>query len=139
MGNIGSLERRIKTRIARKKSYIFIREDFADLGGYDQVGRALLKLTRENVLVKIGYGIYAKTKTSQLTGEIVPVAPLPTLAKEALQKLGVKILPTRAEKDYREGRSTQIPTGRLIGIDKPRLSRKIGYKDAKIYYERVQR
>lgn len=131
------MEYRIKVRIAKKKSNVFIREDFADLGGYDQVGRALLKLTRQNSLAKLGYGVYAKTKISQLTGEVVPVAPLPALAKEALRKLGVKILPTRAEKDYQEGRSTQVPTGRLIGINKSRLSRKIGYRNASIYYERV--
>ncbi|ANI88272.1 hypothetical protein A9P82_02500 [Arachidicoccus ginsenosidimutans] len=137
MGNFKSLEDKIKARIKRMKSNVFIREDFADLGGYDQVGRVLLKLTRQGNLAKLGYGIYAKAKTSQLTGELVPVAPLPALAKEALQKLGVKTLPTNAEKDYQEGRSTQIPTGRLIGIEKSRLSRKIGYKEATIYYERV--
>src|SRR6185312_3106264 len=137
MGSFKSLEYRIKARIAKKKSNVFIREDFSDVGGYDQVGRALLKLTRQGNLAKLGYGVYAKPKTSQLTGEIVPVAPLPALAKEALQKLGVKTLPTRAEKDYQEGRSTQVPTGRLIGVKKSRLSRKISYKEALIYYERV--
>ncbi|MFT4205410.1 MAG: DUF6088 family protein [Chitinophagaceae bacterium] len=137
MGNFKSLENKIKARIARMKSNIFIREDFADLGGYDQVGRALLKLTRQGNLAKLGYGIYAKTKVSQLTGELLPVAPLPTLAKEALQKLGVKTLPTNAEKEYHAGRSTQIPTGRQIGIAKSRFSRKIGYKETPIYYERV--
>lgn len=137
MSSFKSLEDRIKTKIARKKSNVFIREDFADLGGYDQVGRALLKLTRKGILAKLGYGIYAKTKKSQLTGEVVLAAPLPALAKEALQKLDVKTLPTRAEKDYQEGRSTQIPSGRMIGVNKSRLSRKIGYKEALIYYERV--
>ena len=139
MGNFKSLEDKIRARIARRKSNVFIREDFADLGGYDQVGRVLLKLTRQGNLAKLGYGIYTKTRISQLTGEVVPIAPLPALAKEALQKLGVKIQLTRAEKDYQEGRSTQIPTGRLIGINKSRLCRKIGYKEASIYYERVQR
>lgn len=84
-------------RIVRKKSNVFIREDFADLGDYDQVGRALLRLIRRNKLIKLGYGIYAKTKLSQLTGEIIPVAPLPVLAKEALKRLGVKTSPTLAE------------------------------------------
>lgn len=127
----------MKARIARMKSNVFIREDFADLGGYDQVGRVLLRLTRRGNLAKLGYGIYAKTRTSQLTGDIIPIAPLPALAREVLQKLGVRTLPTNAEKDYQEGRSTQIPTGRLIGIEKSRLSRKISYKEASVYYERV--
>jgi len=56
------------------------------------------------------------------------------LAKEALKRLGVEVNPTKAELDYRAGRTTQIPTGRLIGV-KNRISRKIGYKGASIYYE----
>lgn len=138
MSNFKSLEDKIKTRIIRKKSNVFTREDFADLGGYDQVGRVLLKLTRQGNLAKLGYGIYAKTKISRITGELALVAPLPYLATEALQKLGVQTLPTRADMDYKEGRSTQIPTGRMIGINKSRLNRKISYRGAAIYYEPVK-
>jgi hypothetical protein len=29
------------TRIRRKKALVFLREDFADLGNYEQVGRVL--------------------------------------------------------------------------------------------------
>ncbi len=130
------LESRVWARIVRKKSKVFIREDFADLGGYDQTGRALLKLVRQNKLIRLGYGIYAKASVSRLTGEVIPAAPLPVLAKEALQRLGIKIFPTKAEQDYQQGRSTQVPTGRLIGT-RSRINRKIGYKDATVYYERV--
>lgn len=35
------LETRISKRIARKRSDVFLRADFSDLGGYDQVGRVL--------------------------------------------------------------------------------------------------
>lgn len=34
-----SLEQRLEKRIARKRGDVFLREDFRDLGGYDQVGR----------------------------------------------------------------------------------------------------
>lgn len=118
------------------KSAVLLREDFIDLGGYDQVGRALRQLAQKGKILKIGYGLYAKTKVSSLTGEILPVQNLPTLAKEALKRLGVKVNPTKAELDYQSGRSTQVPTGRLIGV-KNRISRKIGYKGASINYERA--
>ena len=36
-----SLEERLAKRIARKRGDVFLRADFSDLGGYDQVGRAL--------------------------------------------------------------------------------------------------
>ena len=107
-----------------------------DLGGYDQVGRSLKHLADKGKLIRIGYGLYSKAKVSSLTGETILVAPLPFLAKEALGRLGVKTAPSKAEIDYNEGRSTQIPTGRLIGV-KDRISRKIGFKGASINYEHV--
>ncbi|NII28161.1 hypothetical protein HB364_23970 [Pseudoflavitalea sp. X16] len=136
MNNNKTIESRILSRIARKKSNILLREDFIDLGGYDQVGRALLQLIRKGRIVKIGYGLYAKAKISSLTGETLPVEPLPILAREAMKRLGIKVSPTKAEIDYQAGRSTQVPTGRLIGVSN-RISRKIGYKGASVYYERA--
>ncbi|WP_218188012.1 hypothetical protein [Desulfosarcina cetonica] len=35
-----SLETRLMKRIDRKRGDVFLRADFKDLGGYDQVGRA---------------------------------------------------------------------------------------------------
>ncbi len=134
MNKYAKLSDRIATRINRKKQSVFLRQDFADLGGYDQVGRILREFARAGKLVKIGYGLYAKAKTSALTGEIVPVAPLPMLAKEALARLGVEIAPSRLEKDYNAGNTQQVPTGRLIAV-KGRVSRKIAYAGASISYE----
>ncbi|WP_373516114.1 DUF6088 family protein [Persicitalea sp.] len=134
MGNKEKLETRVLARISRRKSPIVLREDFSDLGGYDQVGRALRSIARKGKIIRIGYGLYAKAKQSALTGETVPVAPLPTLGKEALRRLRVETVPSKAESDYREGRSMQVPTGRMIGV-KDRISRKISFKDAYISYE----
>ena len=131
-----TLEKKIRKRIARKSVNVFLRDDFRDLGGYDQVGRALKHLAEKGEVIKIGYGLYAKTKVSSITGEIVPTATLPNLGKEALTRLKVKIEPTKAELAYKEGRSTQVPTGRMIAV-KGRVSRKIGYKGAYIAYEHV--
>jgi len=134
MSKYRTLSYKVAARIGRKKTAVFLREDFADLGGYDQVGRILRELARAGKLVKIGYGLYAKTKISALTGEIVPVVPLPVLAKEALERLGVASAPSRLEKDYNAGKTTQVPTGRLIAV-KGRISRKIAYAGATIHYE----
>ena len=133
-----TLEGKIATRIARKQSPVLLREDFGDLGGYDQVGRALLTLTKKGKLIKIGYGLYVKAKVSSLTGNTVPVEPLPALAQRALDRLGAAPGPSQAATDYQEGRSTQVPTGRLISVDK-RISRKIGYNNVTITYERRSR
>jgi Family of unknown function (DUF6088) len=131
-----NLESKILARIVRKKETVFLRNDFLDLAGYDQIGRALKHLTDTGKLVRIGYGLFAKAKISSLTGETIPTSSLPLLAKEALQRLGVTIMPSKAETEYNEGRSTQIPTGRLIGVAN-RINRKISFKDAAIKYEYV--
>ena len=136
MKNRLTLEKKILKRIARKPGNVLLRDDFSDLGGYDQVGRVLRLLVGQGKLIKIGYGLYAKTKVSPLTQQSVPTATLPRLGKEALDRLKVQTLPTKAEQAYREGRSTQVPTGRMIGV-KGRISRKIGYKGAYITYEHV--
>ena len=133
-----TLEGKIAARITRKQSPVLLREDFDDLGGYDQVGRALLTLINKGKLIKIGYGLYAKAKVSSLTGNTVPVEPLPALAQRALDRLGAAPGPSRAATDYQEGRSTQVPTGRLISVNK-RISRKIGYNNISVGYERRPR
>lgn len=134
MNRYGTLAYKIAARIRRKNALVFVREDFADLGGYDQVGRILRELGRRGELIKIGYGLYAKAKKSPLTGQVVPVAPLPTLAQEALARLGVETAPSRLEQEYNAGRTTQVPTGRLIAV-KGRVSRKIGYGGAYVHFE----
>jgi hypothetical protein len=136
MKNGKNIEGRILARIARKKSNLFMREDFIDLGGYDQIGRALAQIARKGKLVKVGYGLYAKTRVSSLTGELLPVESIPALAREAMRRLGVRVASTKMELDYQNGRSTQVPTGRLIGV-KDRIIRKIGYRGASINYEHV--
>ncbi len=132
------LEGKIANRIAHKQSLVLLREDLGDLGGYDQVGRALLTLTKKGKLIKIGYGLYAEAKLSSLTGNTVPVEPLPALAQRALDRLGAAPGPSKAATDYQEGRSTQVPTGRLISVNK-RISRKIGYNNIAVNYERRPR
>ncbi len=124
-------------RIVRKKDAIFVRTDFENISDdYDQVGRALKNLTKEGRLIRLGYGVYAKAKKSPINGTIVPVAPLPDLAKEALMRLGIQTSPSRLEQDYNAGKTTQVPTGRLIGV-RGRISRKLGYRGAYVSYERA--
>lgn len=134
MSRYGSLEYKIMARMARKKCSVFVREDFKDLSDYDQVGRALRNIAKNGRLIRVGYGVYSKAKKSPITGELVPVVPLPELAKEALARLGIQTAPSRMEKDYNAGKTTQVPTGRVIAV-KGRISRKIGYGGAYVSYE----
>jgi hypothetical protein len=134
----GSLEERLEKRIKRKRGDVFLREDFSDLGGYDQIGRALLGLVRKGRLIRIGQGLYARARRSSLDNKLRPENGLATL-KEALRRLGVETVPTRFERAYNDGRSEQVPTGRVVAIRGKRVRRQIGYDGVFLGFERAGR
>jgi hypothetical protein len=132
-----SLEQRLEKRIARKRGDVFLRADFEDLGGYDQVGRALRQLVRKGRLMKIGQGLYARARQSPFDGKPVPPKGLGTLT-EALERLGVEVLPTRLQRAYNEGKTTQVPTGRVVAV-RERVRRRVGYDGVYLKFERAER
>ena len=131
-----TLEGKIRYRIKRGRDSVYIPPDFFDLSDRDQIGRVLRQLIKEGLRVKIGQGIYARAKRSSLTGKPVPEKDLRSLALEALKKLGIKTAPSSYEQAYNAGRSTQVPTGRVVGV-KDRVSRRIGFNGRYIKYEHV--
>jgi uncharacterized protein DUF6088 len=122
-----TLRERIETRIARKRSEdVFLTREFRDLGSEDQVLRVLRNLVREKQLVRLGYGIYGCAIVSRLSGDPILYSENGFLgaARQALTKLGVIWEPTQAERDYSEGRSTQIPANAVLKV-KGRFSRRL--------------
>lgn len=128
---------RIEARLARKKDNVFLTREFMDLGGEDQVLRALRILVRQGRLVKLGYGVYGRAFTSRLSGKPVLLNPngFGGAAREALTKLGVAWEPTEAELAYNEGRSTQIPVNPAVRI-KGRFSRRLSDGNRELVLER---
>jgi hypothetical protein len=132
-----TLQSKMKYRISRSKANVFTPRDFFDLTDRDQVGRVLRKMVNAGDMVKFGQGLFAKAKRSSLTGKIMPVKPLPDLAKEALRdKLKVKMATVEDLARYNKGYSTQVPTGRVIAV-KGRVSRKMAYDGKSIKYQYV--
>jgi hypothetical protein len=131
-----NLETRLMKRIDRKRGDVFLRSDFSDLGGYDQVGRALRLLVKKGKLLKIGQGLYTRAAESPFDGTPAPIKGLYALAAEALGRLGVESAPTRFEQAYNAGKTTQVPAGRVIAVRK-RVRRKIGYKGIFMSFERA--
>lgn len=129
-----SLEAKIQYRIKRSKRSVFMISDFSDLSDPNQIGRVFRTLVKKQLVVKIGHGVFAKAKISSVTQKVIPVKDLPALGIEVVKKLGLKTVQTEYEKAYQEGRSTQVPTGRVIGV-KGRISRKIGFNDRYIIYQ----
>ncbi len=128
------LEQRLVQRIERKRGDVFLRTDFSDLGGYDQVGRVLRGLVRNGRLLRIGQGIYTRATPALSDGRPVPLKGLRSLAAEALQRVGIETAPTRLEQAYNAGQTTQVPAGRVVGVRK-RVRRKIGYDGIYVSFE----
>ena len=125
---------KMSKRIVRKRNDVILRQDFLDLGGYDQVGRCLLRLVKEGMLVKIGQGIYVRATVSPLDARPSLPRSLNSLVLEAMKKLGVPTGLTEMEIKYNEGKTTQVPTGRVIGVRK-RVRRRIGFDGYSMRFE----
>ena len=65
-----TLESKITYRVKRSKASVFVRGDFKDIGGYDQVGCILKGLVKKEFLINLGYGTYAHSKKSSVTGSV---------------------------------------------------------------------
>jgi hypothetical protein len=126
---------RIAKRIRRtRRMDVFVRDDFADFGAYDVVGRELRKLAGEGLLVKVGYGLYARAKRSVLSGKPIPSAPLIEIGYQALRRLGHSPKPSQAALDYIGGRTMQVPPGDRIAVSGARVKRRIAFGPRVIEY-----
>jgi hypothetical protein len=130
-----TIRRRIAERIRRtRKTDVFLRQDFANLGAYDVIGRELRRLVRDGTLVQVGYGLYARAKPSVLSGKPIPVTPLIDIGYQALRRLGYSPTPSKAALGYIEGRTTQVPAGDRISVPGARVKRRIAFGPRVIEY-----
>tara|TARA_R110001599_G_scaffold325211_1_gene537295 strand:- start:1182 stop:1541 length:360 start_codon:yes stop_codon:yes gene_type:complete len=116
---------------------IFLRDDFAALEGYDQVGRVLRQLETLGRLVRIGKGLYAKARQNRIPGKSMIAAPggFDQAAKEALNRLEVQWEPASAEKSYQAG-ATHIPARVVVRV-KGSFNRRISFGNYLLGIERV--
>ena len=131
------LEKRIQYRIKKSNDAVFMLTDFSDLSDKDQIMRALRKLIKKGLIVKVGQGVYVKAVKSLLSDDYVPVETLTDIGKSVARKLKIKVIPNRFEVWYNEGKSTQVPTGFVISV-LGRIKRKIGFNGTYIKYETVR-
>lgn len=129
------IEQRLKRAISQRKDEVFVRSEFSGFGSPAQVSRALRHFVNTGTLVKLGVGVYAKAKTSVLTGKAIPVKPVDLLAPVALQKLGVSVRASMRTEAYNSGETTQIPAGTVLNTGGRRISRKLGFGERYVQYE----
>lgn len=132
-----TLREKVEGRISRRRDDVFLTREFADLGGEDQVIRALRALTKDGVLVRLGYGVYGRAVVSRLSGETMLYNPngFAGASRAALTKLGVEWEPVDSERAYNDGRSTQIPVNPVVKV-KGRFSRQLRYGDSELVIAR---
>ena len=114
---------------------VVLRKDLNDLGSYRQISRALNELIAEKKLVKIGAGIYAKAYLSKYSDIPLIKNGTDTTLREALKRLNIIYEPGSAEKEYNEGKSTQVPVRNIVRL-KSRCRRRIGYKNSVLIFEK---
>jgi hypothetical protein len=92
-------------------------------------------LQDRGVLVRIGTGVYAKTRVSSVTGAVVPAGSLETLGIETMEKLGVTLAPGRLAAEYNAGRTTQLPGTVVVNTGRRRIQRRIVVGGRRLAYE----
>lgn len=127
---------RIRRSVANRDDSVFVRSEFERFGSPAQVGRSLEQLTRDGALIRLGRGVYAKAKSSVLSGKPIPASPLEVLAPEALKKLGITVTASRLTQDYNSGASSQLPPGIVLDTGKRRIARKLGFNGKEVRYVR---
>ncbi len=129
---MSTIMQRVKIRITRtKRKSVFLRSDFNDLGGYDQIGRVLRVLTNDGLIMKMGYGVYIKARKNRFTNEIMPDIDggIDAAFIETLNQLNVNYDLDELTSQYLSGDSTQIPA-QMGFIIKQRFSRKLAIGNA---------
>ena len=134
MARLTTLKDKIQYRIKKSKETVFLVSDFMDLSGRDQILRALRTLIKENLIIKVGKGIYSKVIKSVISGKFIHADNLRNIAISALKKMGVEVVTTKAELDYNNKLTTQVPNGFIIGVNK-RVSRNISFGKVVIRFE----
>ncbi|MDQ0562243.1 hypothetical protein QO004_004048 [Rhizobium mesoamericanum] len=133
-----TLKQKVQKRVTRtKKTDVFLPRDFADLGGEDQVLRALRSLVHDGALLRLGYGVYARATRSHLSGRLMVASSngFHSAALQALDKLGIPWEQSDSTRAYNEGRSTQVPVNPTVKV-KVRFNRRLSDGRTELRVER---
>ncbi|WP_346730321.1 DUF6088 family protein [Caballeronia sp. dw_276] len=132
------LEDRVMRSIRRRSGVVILRSELTKLGGRSQLTRVLATLVATRMLVRIGHGIYAKTKINKFTATLMPAATFESIAAEAFAKLGISVGFGMLAAEYNAGRSTQIPMVAVVTTGQRRITRKIQVGSKRVIYERAR-
>jgi hypothetical protein len=130
------LEDRVTRSIARRKGVVILRSELAPLGSPAQLSRVLSNLVKTKRLVRVGVGIYAKTRLNKFTRELAPAATFEEIAAEVFSKLEIDVAHGKLARDYNAGKTTQVPVLAVVDTGRRRIARRISLGSRFITYER---
>lgn len=104
------------------------------LGSTARVDAALGSLVKEQKLIRIGMGVYAKTVELRSGQRVLP-KDFSLIAEEALVRLGVDFELHPVIVEYRAGLTDQIPV-RLVVAPSQRVARKLSVGRLSVKYVR---
>ncbi|MFL9959080.1 DUF6088 family protein [Paraburkholderia nemoris] len=122
--------------IQRQTSVVILRSELVGLASPSQLSRVLAKLVEAGKLVRIGHGVYAKTRFNKFLKRPAPAGTFESIAAEAFRKLGIDVEPRNLATNYNVGLSTQVPMLAVVPTGRRRISRKIQVGGRSVFYER---
>ncbi len=130
-----SITYKMLERLAKMPAKVILRADFDGLGDIRQITRGLTALIKQNRLVRIGSGVYAKAYRSTIDPKRTLIEGGADIAfRETLDRLGVNWEPGSSEQMYNARQTTQIPARNIVRL-KSRFRRKISYQKKQLIYE----
>lgn len=129
-----NIEQKVLISVRKRSGKVILSKDLAALGSPASVSRALSALTRKGVLIRLGYGVYAKTRINRITQKPAPDGWFYDLASEALDRLGVEVEPGQATRLYNAG-STQVPAVFSVSTPRRRITRQLQFGNQRLVYE----
>ncbi len=122
--------------IRARKVLVILRAELEGLGSERQVTRALRQLVDESKIAQIGRGVYTRLQKTKYADYLVLEKTLTELAYDFARKKGAEIRLTKEEKDWISGRSTQMPMGNIVALDR-QINQKLRFRGGQVRFEKV--
>lgn len=130
------LEDRVVCFIRRCTDVVILRSELAKLGSKSRLTRVLARLVEARTLVRVGHGVYVKTRWNKFTRELAPAGTFEQIAAEAFRKLGIDIGHGLLAREYNSGLTSQVPMTGVVTAGQRRIRRRIQVGSRVVKYER---
>lgn len=125
-----SVQNKIENRITtQKRGTIFFPSDFSVLANVESVKKALLRLEKKNLLVRLAHGIYLYPKRDKILGMLYP--SVDEIAQVIAKRDKARIIPTGVQALNKLGLSAQVPMKVVYLTDGSPRSIQVGMRSIK--------